>query len=224
MRGMDIAAPKNVANPPDQPDVNGGIGLMVMIWVFWSVTTVILLLRLVATVAFVHRVRLSEWLMIAAYAAMTVQNGLLTVSLQHGLGRHIWFLQPDQIDKAIRFSVHTNGWSIAAGVLARISCCVFLLGFVSQYEHHRWPLYIFAILQAIFGLFMVLVIYAPQRPLTLLLQVATYMQCGFGSLTDLYLVVAPCFMFWSVRLPPLQKIGLVALFSCSILFVSPLPM
>ncbi|KAK4451257.1 hypothetical protein QBC34DRAFT_378581 [Podospora aff. communis PSN243] len=214
---MDSAVPNNVANPPDQPDVNAGIGLMAMIWVFWSLTTVILLLRLVATVAFVHRVRLSEWLMIAAYAAATVQNGLLTVSIRHGLGRHIWFLQPDHIDVAIRFSVLTNGWSIAAGVLARMSCCVFLLGFVSQYQHHRWPLHIFAVLQAIFGLFMILVIYAPPNiPSTLLLKIATYLQCSFSSLTDLYLAVAPCFMFWSVQLPPLQKFGLVALFSCSI--------
>jgi hypothetical protein len=115
--------------------------------------------------------------------------------------------------------LYTQGWSIAAASLARISCCVFLLGFVSQYQRHRWPLRILAVLQAVLGVAMIIVIYA--SPSLVVLMVATYIQCGFSALTDLYLAITPCFMFWSLQLRLLQKVGLVTLFGLSILFVLP---
>ena len=149
-----------------------------------------------------------------------MQNALLTVSLRNGLGRHIWFLEPDQIAKCLIFNYYTQAWAIAAAGLARISCCVFLLGFVSQYRHHRWPLWILAILQGILTPFIIIVIYAlPQAGLSFL-QAASFTQCAFSTLTDLYLAIAPSTMFWSLQLRLVQKIGLVALFSCSILSVS----
>jgi hypothetical protein len=151
-----------------------------------------------------------------------VQNALLTVSLQNGLGRHIWFLQPDQINDALRFNYYTQGWGIAAAGVARISCCVFLLGFVSQYKHHRWPLWIFAILQGILTPFIIIVIYASQQRGIGFLQAASFLQCTVNSLADLYLAIVPSAMFWSLQLRLLEKIGLIALFSCSILSVVPL--
>ena len=148
-----------------------------------------------------------------------MQNALLTVSLQDGLGRHIWFLRPDQIGDALRFNYYTQGWAIAAAGLARISGCVFLLGFVSQYKHHRWPLWIFAILQGILTPFIIIVTYAAQERGLGFLQAASFLQCGVNTLTDLYLAIAPSAMFWSLQLRLLEKIGLIPLFSCSILSV-----
>jgi hypothetical protein len=78
-----------------------------------------------------------------------------------------------------------------------------------------------AILQGILTPFIIIVIYAlPQYDQTFL-QAASYTQCAFNTLTDLYLAIAPSTMFWSLQFQPLQKIGLITLFSCSILFVSP---
>ncbi|KAK3385294.1 hypothetical protein B0H63DRAFT_522634 [Podospora didyma] len=199
-------------------DVRGGNGLMVVIWVFWSLTTIILASRLAAALAFLHRLRPSEYLMIAAHLCATVQDALLTISLRNGLGRHIWFLEPDQIDVALRFNYYTQGWSIAAAGLARISCCVFLLGFVGQYQRHFYPLWGLAILQAVLTIFIIVIIYgfSTNNPSIVLLAVTTYIQCGLGSLTDMYLAVMPVYIFWSMSRPFLQKVGLVALFSCGI--------
>jgi hypothetical protein len=49
---------------------------MVLTWFFWSLTTVILILRQVAAIAFVNRLRPSECLMIAAYVGSCFSSSL----------------------------------------------------------------------------------------------------------------------------------------------------
>src|SRR4051794_5586188 len=55
------------APPSGEPYVNGGTGLLVVIWLLWSLTTIILICRAVATSIVVNRLRASDWLMVAAY-------------------------------------------------------------------------------------------------------------------------------------------------------------
>ncbi|KAK1749420.1 hypothetical protein QBC47DRAFT_441941 [Echria macrotheca] len=157
----------------DGPDADVGDGLMIVAWVFWSLASVVLMSRLVAAIAFVNQLRPSEYLMMAAYLCATVQNALITISLRDGLGHHTWFLTPDQIDASLRFGCYTQGWSIAAASLARISCCVFLLGFVSQFQRHRWSLWTLLVLQVLTGVLIIIVIYVTPPTMPLVVLVAT---------------------------------------------------
>ena len=75
--GLQLHARASTPPPPDslpppappsgEPDVNGGTGLMVLIWLLWCLTTIILIFRFVATSIVVNRLRPSDWLLVAAF-------------------------------------------------------------------------------------------------------------------------------------------------------------
>jgi hypothetical protein len=62
-----ITAPFVPPPPPGMVDESCAQGLLVVMWLFWSLTTIILCLRLYAAVAYVNRLRASEYLMMIAY-------------------------------------------------------------------------------------------------------------------------------------------------------------
>ena len=61
--------------------------------------------------------------------------------------------------QSLKYHYLSQGWSIAASTFARISCCVFLLGFVSQYQRHRWPLWIVIGIQTLINAALLIIIY-----------------------------------------------------------------
>jgi hypothetical protein len=87
-------------------------------------------------------------------------GALVTRGLHWGLGRHIYYLSPDQIQNAVKYIVLMTAPVVTGVMLGRISFCLFLLSTVGAERSVRATLWITLILQALVNVIAIILQYS----------------------------------------------------------------
>ena len=89
-----------------------------------------------------------------------VGAGVLTTRGVHwGLGRHIYYLQPEQVQNTIKYVVLMDAPVIVASTLGRTSFCLFLLNTVGAQKSVRVILWVTIVLQLIINFLHIILLY-----------------------------------------------------------------
>lgn len=158
-----------------------GLSLVVVSWTLALVSSTIVALRFLARCIRLGRLEVDDYLMSLAlvchiqnahelqtFSAHTVVQAIdlvhasiVTVARRYGLGRHIWNLtRPDRIN-ALKYTIISEGLTVASAMFGRISFAVFLIMVLGKTAFKkRCTLWSIVAVQAIINIITLVQIYA----------------------------------------------------------------
>jgi hypothetical protein len=144
------------------PDVSRGPGLLLTIWILLGTATIITLFRLYAKKRKTNRLYWDDWLMVLSVVLAYGFSICVTLSVKHGLGRHIRYLTPEERTPCLKMGYSAIGFGFLAPVAGRISFCVtvmYLTATDPKLKTYGWCNYAVIALQAIINLASVVLLY-----------------------------------------------------------------
>jgi hypothetical protein len=162
---------------PNGPDDNHGTSLIIFQWSLAGIAAVVLGLRLFTAGAILRKVSIADYLMLSSFVrlpkttfpivdanmmeACAVIGGVLTTkSYQWGLGRHLYYLNDEQIIQTLKYATLQAGFTCASSAFARTSFCLFMLGFVTDNRFIQSCLWLSIFAQAIASLVFIVITYS----------------------------------------------------------------
>ncbi|KAI9681940.1 MAG: hypothetical protein M1822_007018 [Bathelium mastoideum] len=224
--------------PPEplglDPNFNGAPQLLRVTYGLTSTLTVFVLLRLYTRIALVKNVALDDYILVTANLFGWAVAATIHVSCNYGLGRQIYFLNPQNRTQAIKWLLISQPLGVLVGMFGRISFAVTLLRLVGRLD--RWKkmiLHGIIIEQVLINATFIILEFAQcgsQVNAIWDMSLATKVHClsrnvqnDFGFFqssasvaTDLALTVIPLWMIWTVQLRLAIKVSLVFLLCLSI--------
>jgi hypothetical protein len=155
---------------------------------------------------------------------------LITKSAQYGIGRHIYYLSPDQISNATKYSTILVGPLVLATMLARLSFCAFLLATFGPKKIARIILWIAIISQVLVNFSQVVLQYVicgthvtaiwkrPPEIKCLNFSVVTdylYFLSAWNAFSDLFLTIFPVVLLRDIKINRKKKAVIMVLLCLS---------
>ncbi|KAK5162881.1 uncharacterized protein LTR77_011138 [Saxophila tyrrhenica] len=226
------SSPGDIPNKADDE----GPRMLAVLWTLSTVSTAIVAIRLWTKQKKAHRLYLDDMLMCLALVLGLLHATLMTVSIQHGEGRHFLYLSEQEQHQAIKYGMIGMAWGNLSPMAGRIAFCVTML-FLTRTDGRvpSWPILVFIACQLVFNIAAVIFFLSQcGSHLSALIEsnydeLALYCldpryQTDFGyfvgafnCLTDAFLTVLPATLISHTRLSFRKKIGLALLLCLSIL-------
>jgi len=143
-------------------DTNQGPRLLHVVWTLLGLATVVTALRAYVKTRKTNRL---YWDDLALMLALLLAYGhaiCITISVNHGLGRHMAFIPAEERDTCLMVGFASMGFGFMAPMAGRISFCITLLYLTAtdpKMKACRWATYAFIYLQAIINIVAVIVLY-----------------------------------------------------------------
>ncbi|KAI4798037.1 hypothetical protein E4T45_11688 [Aureobasidium sp. EXF-8846] len=217
-------------------DIDLSAPVVKIVWILLAVSTLVVTTRLIIKFRSTRRLYLDDGLMALALLLAWVHATFLQVSFDNGLGRHVFYLKPDERYLALKYGFISLVWSYLCPLCGRLSFCAFLLC-VAQTDPRtkKWPIWTFIVLQIIVNVMASVLLLSTcgthLEDLFLLhlgnyydycldISVQTnyaYFAGAFNTLTDFFLTVQPALLIKHTKLATGNKIGVASLFCLSII-------
>jgi len=213
-----------------EPDYNLGTDLTVFVWTFTAISAVVLALRFFAAYHVRNRVRASDYAMFASFISMVATGALSTRACYWGLGRHIYYLSPDQITNVVKYIILMIAPGVLAVALGRISFCLFLLSAVGVTRIVRVILWTLLILQALVNVTQIILEYSScGLHIAALWDPTIHVKCipfksisdylyflsAWNTSTDLFLTILPAYLLKDLSIEFRRKIIAIILLCLS---------
>jgi len=155
---------------------------------------------------------------------------ITTKACQWGIGRHIYYLAPEQIMNALKYSVFLVGPLNLCVILGRASICLFLLSAIGTEPRVRILLWAALISQAIVGVFFIILQYSScGSHLTAIWDLKVHAKCisyhtmikfiyfagAWNAFIDLFITIIPAVMLKGLQLPLKKKVVVIILLCIS---------
>ncbi|KAI5203880.1 hypothetical protein E4T39_03931 [Aureobasidium subglaciale] len=209
-----------------------------IVWVLLAISTIVVTTRLAVKYRTTHRLYLDDGLMAIALLLGWVHAVFLQVSFTNGLGRHVYFLEPDQRYLALKYGFISLVWSYLCPLFGRLSFCAFLLCVAeTDPRTKKWPIWMFIVLQIIVNVLACILLLSTcgtHLEDIWLLNLGNYFEyclpiqvqtdyayfagfIAFNTFTDLFLTIQPAMLIVHTKLATSNKIGVASLFCLSII-------
>ncbi|KAI4725631.1 hypothetical protein E4T49_06601 [Aureobasidium sp. EXF-10728] len=220
----------------DTPDVDQSRSVIKILWILLAMSTIVVTTRLTIKFRTTRRLYLDDILMAIALLLAWVHAIFLQISFFNGLGRHVFYLEPDNRYLALKYGFISLVWSYLCPMFGRLSFCAFLLC-VAKTDPltKKWPIWTFIVLQIIVNIMasvlllstcgthledMFLLHLGNYFNYCLKIDIQTnyaYFAGAFNTLTDLFLTVQPAILIMHTKLATSNKIGVASLLCLSII-------
>ena len=114
---------------------------------------------------------------------------LQTVAVHHGLGQHIWKLQPDRAVTALRYSWIAQAFSVSTVAIGKTSIALFLLLRIvgaAKWLWHKIFLYTIMISNIVINLVVIVLVFAQCKPVQKLFDPGVPGHCWNPEITTAY--------------------------------------
>jgi len=215
----------------EEPDYNMGIGLLAYIWTLTGISAVALGLRLFTVYHVLNRVRAADYVMVASFIFNVAAGAAMTKACQWGLGRHIYYLSPEQIMNVLKYTILLSGPMMLSVMLGRVSFCFFLLSTVGTENLIRVLLWTALISQVLVNICYIVVQYSScGSHITALWDNTVHAKCvpyntmidylyynsAWNAFTDLFLTVLPAVLLKGLKIQLRKKIVATILLCVSV--------
>ncbi|KAI4718498.1 hypothetical protein E4T48_05334 [Aureobasidium sp. EXF-10727] len=220
----------------DTPDVDQSRSVIKIFWILLAMSTIVVTTRLTIKYRTTRRLYLDDVLMAIALSLAWVHAIFLQISFFNGLGRHVFYLEPDKRYLALKYGFISLVWSYLCPMFGRLSFCAFLLC-VAKTDPltKKWPIWTFIVLQIIVNVMacilllstcgthledMFLLHLGNYFNYCLKIDIQTnyaYFAGAFNTLTDLFLTVQPAILIMHTKLATSNKVGVASLLCLSII-------
>ncbi|KAG8531814.1 uncharacterized protein KY384_003450 [Bacidia gigantensis] len=210
---------------PDGGNKSQGWALLSVCWALVTAASVTTVLRVFVRTQLTHNMGADDWVMVLCLFTTWLGAGMITTEIiQGGLGRHGYYLQPDQ--KRHFLAVGWGDWiqTFVTLALMKIAICLFLLRIVDA-RKIRLVLWGFIGFIVLFTLTFIALFLAICRPIRaywtvmpeahcltdLQIQYITLAQGVLSAITDLILSAFPYFFLRNLHVSRRTKVALVVL-------------
>jgi len=212
------------------PDYDLGRNLAIFVWTLTAASGIFLGLRLFAVYWVLNRVRATDYVMTAAWLFMVAAGALTTRGVHWGLGRHIYYLTPTQIQHSIEYVILMDAPVIVAATLGRISFCLFLINTVGAEKSVRRLLWVAIVLQILVNATHVIAFYCScGLKINALWDLSIHAKClsyssmsdylyflgAWNAFTDLFLTVLPAYLLKDLNVERRKKFIIMVLLCIS---------
>ncbi|KAH8594230.1 hypothetical protein B0O99DRAFT_514284 [Bisporella sp. PMI_857] len=216
--------------PPPDGDRNRAAQLLAVYWVQSGISIIVVALRFYVRYA-KRIIGVEDWAMLACLLLYVTGSALLPVLTHYGIGRHIYYVPPENISHVLRWNWIIQPFGIAAQPFGKISVSFFLVKLLGPKDVWRkWFLYANMILFSIMASLCIIFTYAQCNPPRALWENVPDAKCwdpkaqanfsiattAFGALVDYELSLFPITILWNLKMPTQRKISLYVLLSFSV--------
>lgn len=203
---------------------NLGPALLAVAWVFAAIAFVVVASRYYVRLRIVqeHRLRVDDWLILITYVLAICNSCFCTISVHYGLGRHVQFLEPQQVLFAIKYVYLCEFFSIMSPGIGRISYAFLLLEIIPPTLWRKRFLWSIISAQFVVDVGCIIVSFSQCQPIegfweggpnahcwpAIIQEYAGFFQGSVCSLVDLLLAGFPASLFWSLKMKVSTKVSL----------------
>ncbi|THV90666.1 hypothetical protein D6D27_05720 [Aureobasidium pullulans] len=180
------------------PDVDLAPPVVRTIWILLAMSTLVVTTRLAVKYRTTRRLYLDDGLMAIALILAWVHAVFLQVSFNNGLGRHVYYLEPDH--RAKKWPIWTF---IVLQVLINVTAAILLLSTCGSHLEDLWMLNIGAYFKYCLDID--------------IQSNYAYFAGAFNTLTDLFLTIQPAILIMHTKMRMGNKVGVASLLCLSII-------
>ncbi|KAF2658530.1 hypothetical protein K491DRAFT_676349 [Lophiostoma macrostomum CBS 122681] len=200
---------------------NLGPTLVIVAWFFAAVSFVVIAIRAYVKLRIVNRFRTDDWLIVFTYALAICNSIFCTISVHWGLGRHIQFLNPEQIKLSIKYVYLCEFFSIMSPCFGRISYAFLLLQIIPPTIGPKRFLWTIIGIQFVVDCQPIYEFWGPNSKDHCwdprVQQYTGFFQESVCSAVDLVLACFPASLFWKLQMKISTKISLSILMGLGVL-------
>ncbi|CAF9921612.1 hypothetical protein IMSHALPRED_005218 [Imshaugia aleurites] len=209
--------------PPPDGDVILSNHYIIGIIVMTVLAVLIAWLRMYTRIFVSGNTGWDDWTMFTASIVTVVTNAFLMNSYRHGIGRHMYYLEPDQISQTFKWLWAAEPTNLFAVFLVRLSISLFFLRLVPRKKIYLRLIWGIITALIISDVFVTIYYFFQCRPLRKVWEPATPGSC-FGQgvtaaalwlyqavsiLADIFLLIIPVSLFWRLQVPTRTKLALM---------------
>ncbi|KAL8711971.1 MAG: hypothetical protein Q9220_003667 [cf. Caloplaca sp. 1 TL-2023] len=219
----------NLNTPPDG-DVSTGTSILINTWVFTSISAIVVGLKLWTRYKIIGQTGLDDALTVLALGLfklfLLAFAPLITVSVHKGLGRHVYYLNPDTAIEAAKLAVLSNPLVFLAGAWPNISVAIAFNRILVPPQ--RWQvgvLFGVPILQCTLAVISSITTYTECSPLKAIwnpsiphkcispdaILAILYLNGAFSAFTHIFLAIVPIYGLWNIQMKLKTKVGVCLL-------------
>lgn len=216
--------------PPPGGDQTRGPQLLAIYWVQTGIAIIVVALRF-----YVRRAKriigLEDWAMLVCLTLYTTGSALLPVLIHYGIGRHIYYVPPENLVHVIRWNWIIQPFGIMSQPFGKISVSIFLLGLMGPKSFwRRWFLYVNMGLFTLLACLCAIFTYVQCNPPRALWEEVPGAKCwkpesqadigiattAYGAAFDYSLSVLPLTILWNLKMEMRRKVVLYILLGFSV--------
>ncbi|KAL4898868.1 hypothetical protein BDW74DRAFT_189871 [Aspergillus multicolor] len=193
-------------------------------WPLFGLAFLIIALRLWVRTRIVRSVGWDDAFIILAFICAFINTVLVTVSVEHGTGRHASDLTENQRIQSMKYQVLSAGFHVMSTNWGKVSVALFLIRIISEVKNHKRGMYALIGIMSVINIGAVITIYAQCRPTAVIWdhrlagpeacwppgtqKKYSFFQGAASAFTDLILAVYPLFTIKDLQMALKVKIGL----------------
>ncbi|KAL8851055.1 MAG: hypothetical protein Q9221_004045 [Calogaya cf. arnoldii] len=210
---------------PTDGDHSTGPSILIITWLFTGISTVVVGLKVWTRLKIIRQFGADDILTILALLFLLAFAPLVTVSVDRGLGRHVYYLTTEARTQASKLAVLSNPLVYLAAAWPNISVAISLDKILVPKPSQLAFLYGIPILQCLFALTSSIITYTTCTPLEGLWNPSVGDKClpvsavggilyfngALSAFTHIFLAVVPIFGLWKIRIKTKTKVGICLL-------------
>lgn len=138
---MLTGSPRSVPSGQLPPDESRGYILNIVCWIGVSISTIFVILRLYSRKFLTHTLDWSDSLIIVAQILQIASTSLASVAISYGVGRHLVYIPPEDIQPVLYYSNILQPVGIPAFCLPKISVAILIVSLMGPEKRGAWFLY-----------------------------------------------------------------------------------
>ncbi|KAI4229624.1 MAG: hypothetical protein L6R36_000671 [Xanthoria steineri] len=189
-----------------------------------AVATIIVTLRFFTRLKLTRNPGWDDWIMLGTFTCAVIGTTMDLVGMNYGIGRHVYYLQPNDAVLATKLDWLCQAFVITALTTGKVSVAFFIL----RLSNTKWHFYLLHSINITLGFINVPLIiwtYAQCRPSALLWDPTLPGKCqdpkmqgsfaifqgSYGAATDLLYALFPIVIIWPLQMPRRRKILLASI-------------
>ncbi|MCJ1303484.1 hypothetical protein MMC08_006294 [Hypocenomyce scalaris] len=207
--------------PPPGGNQDRGPTLIAVTWTFTAMALVVVGAKVYTRLKIVRETALGDLFTMLSMVLILVCTSLVAVDVKAGMGRHAYYLNPEQRVRATKINFILNPFGIMAYSLPNISVAIFINRILSLRGWRKWGIYGIAIAQSFIAGISCILLFAQCSPAKFLWDPTIPAKClpstvitgysyfvgSYSAFTDIVLAVVPAVTFWKLQMKRKTKVG-----------------
>ncbi|KAI1408530.1 hypothetical protein F5Y13DRAFT_194198 [Hypoxylon sp. FL1857] len=205
------------------PDENRGPTINIIRWVGAGLSTLFVALRIYTRVYITKAQGWDDLIIVLAAIFNIITAALCSVSIAHGMGRHVYYLSDDDTVNALYYGAIHIAPGILAYSLPKLSVVIFLVRLMGNVRRGVWFLYSVIVILFITSILAIVTFlvhcipvdhhWHPFSPADCIpdhiLDTIAYVCGSWPAFTDLVLAIFPITMLWNLQMKRSRKISIM---------------
>ncbi|KAI0509203.1 hypothetical protein F5B22DRAFT_658654 [Xylaria bambusicola] len=205
------------------PDTNRGYIINILIWVGGGISTICVILRIYSRIYIIQRPGWDDAIVVCATLLNVSTRALTSVTVAHGLGRHIYYLSSDDIYVITYYNPILETLGIIAYCLPKLAIVILIKKLMGTVMRGIWFLYGVIVVLFVTTAVSIVIVFLECNPPGQTIHPFSSTRCipihvfdivntlasAWSAFTDLVLAISPAIFLWNLQMKMSRKITVI---------------